>query len=220
MRRPFHPVPAAFVALLAVSSTLDASGQTADGFTVIEVEPARLIVTAADDATVHIDGTFVGATPLDQTVVLEPGRHVVTVATDGAHPHTEAIELASGEVRTLTIELETTRQRVASVALLGIGGAGLAASIVFGALALVEHRASRETLAQASDDLNEFGAQSSARDDYRLASGIAVASGLVLFIAGGALYVLDDPLAPAHESVRVVPVVAPGYAAVTMTMDL
>ncbi len=67
-----------------------------DGNLVLSSEPAG--------ATVSVNGTYRGETPLD--LFLEPGRdHEVTVSKAGFEPHKQTTQVGSGASETLTVEL-------------------------------------------------------------------------------------------------------------------
>jgi hypothetical protein len=91
----------------------------------------------------------------------------------------------------------TSVQRTASWVLIGTGGAGIAAGIAFGVLSVVKQREARDISlgGELSAQQKRVHDALSARDDYRIGSGIAAGTGFGLFLIGGALLVLDRSFA-------------------------
>jgi hypothetical protein len=128
-------------------------------------------------------------------------------------------------------EAEASTERTAAWFLLVGGGVGISTGIVLGVLSVVEHRRSRDAFEQAAADEEdptaaaeaEYAAAIDARDDFRLASGIAAGAGLGMFLAAGLLFAIDAPDASASASAappraRLDPLVAPGLAGASATV--
>jgi hypothetical protein len=187
--------------------------------------PARLDVDGPSGSALHVDGELVGSLPLEKPLAAEPGRHFVAVTAKGHHPHGEEVVLARGELARLQVELEATDQRTAAWLLMSAGGAGLAAGIALGVAAVVEHRRSQDILEPAADgsisdeNQREFDEIIAARDDFRLGSGIAAGIGLGVFLLGGALFILDDPVVPrGDERVSATPILGPDGGGAQLTL--
>jgi hypothetical protein len=170
-----------------------------------DLQPAKLIVDAPEGATVLVDGKQVGTAPLPKPIVIAPGRHTVTVHKSGSVSRHQAVELEEGKATKLRIVLGATGQRTLSWVLIGTGGAAIAGGIVFGVLSVVELRKVRSFNQRADDrplsekELSESESAMSARDNYRIGSGIAGGVGLGLFLLGGALMFFDGPIASVPE---------------------
>jgi hypothetical protein len=107
---------------------------------------------------------------------------------------------------------EPSTQRVWAWVLLGTGAASLTAGITFGVLSVVEHRASRDFRPANDGDFTdeeeaEYDAIISARDNYRIVSGITGGAALAMVVTGSLLFAFD-PEEDANEkpSVAVYPV--------------
>lgn len=166
------------------------------------VVPAKLAVSAPEGAEIHVDGVLVGSAPLATEILADPGPHEVGVVLDGHTPSLERVSLERGKTRSIEVELETTGQRKAAWVLIAVGGAGVAASIVLGALAVVEQRKADDlvrgpNVAQFADQLSEYTDTVDARDRYRVGSGVAAGAGVGLFVAGALLYAFDAATLPA-----------------------
>lgn len=104
----------------------------------LELEQARLIVTvSAANAEVRLDGSLVGRTPLKETLLVEPGQHVVDVTLEGYFPDHREFDLAAGEQVLLDVTLvsEQTLQAPApamSAEMLKAFIWGLGGTVVFG----------------------------------------------------------------------------------------
>ena len=170
---------------------------------VLDPEPAKLALYAPIGASIHIDGEWVGAAPLEAPLEVEPGRRHVAVTMNGFEPHAQTIDLERGKSRTQSVDLEITDQRAVAWALVSTGAAGIAAGIAFGVVAVIEDRRARDIANSVDDDdelddaqLQEVRDARSRRDDFQVASGISAAIGLAIFVVGGALYILDEPDLP------------------------
>jgi len=78
-----------------------------------KIEALRLRVRATvrftvqpDGAEVQVDGARVGTAPLQSPLVLDPGRHVVSVSMPGYRPYEETIVLRSKEARDISVSLK------------------------------------------------------------------------------------------------------------------
>jgi hypothetical protein len=96
----------------------------------------------------------------------------------------------------------------------------VASGIVLGALAVVEQRKADDLTQRPNagvldpEILEEFTAASEARDRYRVGSGVAAGSGIVLFVTGALLYAFDEAVLPAvangeRSGVQLAPLLGP-----------
>lgn len=213
---PFRPVPSLLVVSAGVHrvvvrapdhETVERSVRVSRGSVValdirLEPEPAELVVTGAEDATVHIDGQRVQLPEEDDAPLrIGPGEHLVAVTQTGFHPYARQIDLRRGGRETIDVDLEPTGQRAAAIALLTVGGLGLTAGIVLGALAVDADRSGR----------------ASATDDFRTASGIVGISGVLVLVTGGTLLILDEPTVPTGPTLSLSPRIGPQHAGVGVT---
>jgi hypothetical protein len=184
--------------------------------------PAKLVIDAPAGADVHVDEVFVGVTPLPAPVDAEPGSHRVAVTLNGHEPFSKSVDLERGKTRALAVDLDETAQRKAAWGLIGGGGAVLSAGIVLGVLSVVEHRKSRDLLDEADgEDLGDedqvaYDDAISARDRYRIGSGVAAGTALGLFVVGGFLFAFDAP--PGPKPIAIVPALSPGHAGAAATI--
>lgn len=190
----------------------------------LEPQAAMLMVRGPDGAALHVDGRVVGVLPLDEPLAVEPGSRFVAVTQTGYEPYGREITIARGKDRELEIDLQVTGQRIAAGVLMGGGASSLAAGIVFGVLSVVEQRAARALAQAVGGPLNaaqqaEYAGYIERRDDYRVASGAFGGVGLGLFLVGGALFLLDEPVVPgANDDVAFTPVIAPRLAGGALTL--
>ncbi len=64
------------------------------------------VVSPVDGARVKINSEVVGATPLEQPLLVDTGKHEVTVQSDGEDLLVEVVKVAGGETITLTVEVK------------------------------------------------------------------------------------------------------------------
>lgn len=73
---------------------------------ILQVEEGRLFVSAnMNDASLVLDDTEVGKTPLAKELTVEPGKHVLTVSAPGYVKAERALEIEPGEKQVLEIVL-------------------------------------------------------------------------------------------------------------------
>jgi hypothetical protein len=143
---------------------------------------------------------LVGSAPLATEILADPGPHEVGVVLDGHTPSLERVSLERGKTRSIEVELETTGQRKAAWVLIAVGGAGVAASIVLGALAVVEQRKADDlvrgpNVAQFADQLSEYTDTVDARDRNRVAPASPPARGRA--VRSGGAFAFDAATLPA-----------------------
>ncbi len=184
---------------------------------------SELEVVANEGAEVRVDDVVVGEAPLPLPVVASPGAHRVIVSLNGHHTHSAQVRLVGGQRQQLHVDLHETTQRTLSWALIGTGGAAVAAGIALGVVSVIEDRAARDLDGQGGgDDLTgtereEYDAAVESRDTFRLASGVTAGAGLAMFVVGGLLFAFDAPEAKAPAAaVTAVPVVDPDFSGVTL----
>ena len=152
------------------------------------------MIKASDGALLTIDGRSVATTPLPRALEIEPGHHLIVLAKNGYHAHTEEIDVGRAEARTLDVSLGATKQRVASYVLLGAGAAGILVGGVFAGLA-----AHQQSLAQTIDGTRRtrgydcrdptvecptkaYQNAVDQRNQLRPIAGVALTAGAVLFL--------------------------------------
>jgi hypothetical protein len=161
--------------------------------------PASLTIAAPGGAEIYIDGAF--ASHGGQQIVLElpSGKHRVAIAESGYKVVSRALELERGKAQTVRVNLEPTRQRKAAYALLTTGAGVLAAGAVFGALAVHAEDRAQDFLARkeqgnvSASALDDYGDDLAARERFRIATAVSLASSAGLFITGFFLYQFDRP---------------------------
>ncbi len=164
--------------------------------------PGLLAFRVPEGARLFLDGRELGGAPLGAAVEVEAGPHVVAVTRPGRQAVAREVRLGRGERQTFAAELPVTGQRVASLALLGLGAAGLLAGGAGAALALgregeaerLADRAESRGLSVAERD--RYNDALGARDAWARASAVSLGAGAALLAAGGLLYAFDHP-APA-----------------------
>jgi hypothetical protein len=167
--------------------------------------PGQLVIKASGGALLTIDGRYVATTPLPRALEIEPGHHLIALAKNGYHAHTEEIDVGRAETKTLDVTLGATRQRVASYVLLGTGAAGILVGGVFAGLA-----AHQQSLAQAIDGQRQTKSYDcrdttvacptkayqdavDQRNQLRPIAGIALTAGAVVAATGAVLFLFDQP---------------------------
>ena len=161
--------------------------------------PASLTIAAPGGAEIYINGAF--ASHGGQQIVLElpSGKHRVAIAESGYKVVSRALELERGKAQTVRVDLEPTRQRKAAYVLLITGAGALAAGAVFGALAVRAEDRAQDFLARkeqgnvSSSALDDYGDDLAARERFRIATAVSLASSAGLFITGFFLYQFDRP---------------------------
>ncbi len=183
-------------------------------------KPARLTIAAPAGAAIFVDGDRVGMTPLDEPLELEPGAHRIAVTMTGYHAYRKRMDLERGKSASIEVDLPITQQRIGAATLLGGGSLGLAMGVVFGVVAVVDHRAAANLRSGALGPLDasrqvEHDALIARRDDFRVGSAVAAGFGLGLFLVGGALFILDEPVVPGPDeqtSLTWAPTLSPTHA--------
>ncbi|MGO9835014.1 MAG: hypothetical protein ACLP1X_12435 [Polyangiaceae bacterium] len=94
-----------------------------------QAQPAHLVVTASDAATIAIDGQVVATGRLDASEA--PGPHELLVTGSGMRPYKAEIDLRDGETRTLEVSLEAEHHTMLWPWIAG-GAAVVAGAIVGG----------------------------------------------------------------------------------------
>jgi len=175
----------------------------------LEPMPAQLVVVGPVGASVFVDGELAATLPIETPIDVEPGPHALTVSSNGYHSHHRALDLPRGKRTDIEVDLEQTDQRTGAIALLLGGAAGMTTGIVFGVASVVKQR-------ESGGDGDEADL---AREDFRLVSGLSAGAGLLMFLAGGTLFVLDAPPSPeAAGDVSALPVLGPGIAGASVTL--
>jgi len=161
--------------------------------------PASLIVVSSADAELYVDGRFVGHGGAHATFALPSGAHTLTVTQPGRRIAQRALLLRRGETLQVELPLEVTFQRKVARGLFAVGGAGVLAGTVFGALALHHQREAQDFLrdqkhanvtAQQADD---YASDTRRRDHLRLACGLSLSAAALFFVAAVVTHQLDRP---------------------------
>ena len=165
--------------------------------------PGLLQIQARSGADISVDGRPRGTAPFLKPLDVEAGHHLVTVTRNGYRVHAEEIDLARGEKKTIDAKLETTAQRKASFALMGVGAGGLVTGGVLVALAFSQQRQAQDISNQASGlgcaadqadcTLSAYNEARNSRDDLRRWAGVAAGAGLAVGVSGLLLYAFDQP---------------------------
>jgi hypothetical protein len=167
--------------------------------------PGQLVIKAPGGALLTIDGRYVATTPLPRALEIEPGHHLIALAKNGYHAHTEEIDVGRAETRTLEVSLGATRQRVASYVLLGTGAAGILVGGVFAGLAAHQQILAQDIDAQrqtkgydcrdAPADCPTKAYQDAVdqRNQLRPIASVALAAGAVVAATGAVLFLFDQP---------------------------
>jgi hypothetical protein len=192
--------------------------------------PATVVVAAPGGSEIYVDGVYAGAGGDHVTLELPSGMHRMVVAESGYRVALRSLDLERGKTQTIRVELERTSQRKAAHVLFITGAGALAAGAVFGALAVRAEDQAQDFLAQkaqgnvSAEALAEYDDDVAARERYRIATAVSLASSLGLFITGFFLHELDRPApeelrrraaqpgrhtARIEPSLRVAPVAAP-----------
>jgi hypothetical protein len=169
-------------------------------------KPARVDIQVADGAQISIDGRFAAAAPLTQPLDVAPGHHLVTVTRNGFRAHAEEIDVGRDEARALSVRLESTTQRSVAYGVLGVGVAGVVAGAALAAVAVYRLQQAESfvqqqgtgTLACATPAACQtlfagYQSNSQARDDFRLAAGVALGAGVAVGAVGLMLFAFDQP---------------------------
>ena len=154
-----------------------------------------------EGADVSVDGRIAAQTPLSRPIELPAGRHFVSVTKRGYRAFSDDVELGRGEQRTLRVPLDTTGQRVAAYALIGVAAAG---ALTGGSLAVVAmvKQGQAQTIdttrttqgGLTSADLGQYNSLVSTRNDLRTAASVALGATAVVGITGVFLAVFDTPV--------------------------
>jgi hypothetical protein len=198
--------------------------------------PATVSITAPSGAEIYVDGAYARRGGDNIVLELPSGRHRLAFADSGHRVHARTVDLERGKVLTLRVDLEPTPQRTAANVLFITGAGALAASAVFGTLAIAAETRAQDFLAQqargnvTSNALAEYDDDLATRERFRVAAAASLASAAGLFITGFFLYQLDRPASedihrPSGEpprrpgtvsSVRIAPMAAPSNMGATV----
>jgi len=192
-------------------------------------QPARLAIEAPAGAELSIDGRLQGSFPFPRPLEVAAGTHLIVVTQPGYEPFSVEQGFERGQTVSLTVRLPRTFQRTASLVMFGAAASVLTAGGVFGYFAWVQQNSAESFLEERDRsrllpaDLAAYDRARQDRDSLRLASVIAVGSGLAL--AGGAivLYTADAKSAPARprtaRTLHAAPMVGPGLIALGLAQS-
>ena len=165
----------------------------------LEERPALVHIWASTDADLYVDGLYSRRIARGARIELSSGDHRLSFARKGRQVENVDLSLARGEARTVQVNLELTRQRIAAITLFAAGGVALGAGLGLGTLALAEeeeaHRIARQRNLRplVPSELEQYQDHLEGRARYRgLAIGAFVTSAAAIF-SGAILYELDEP---------------------------
>lgn len=170
--------------------------------------PGQIQINAMNGALVTVDGRPMGTTPLSRPIEVPAGVRTVAVTHNGFKPFVQDVRLKRGEKRQLTVDLETTKQRVISYIAFGAGavsaGFGLVAALGAGA-AQVEAQSINDKREKGQIDTDQLGRYQdlvSQRDQLRGAAAASFGAAAVLGGTGFLLFLFDTPsvIAPPPRS--------------------
>jgi hypothetical protein len=185
---------------------------------VLRERPATLIVRDRDGADLYVDGvlTLAGSAPRDR-IELHAGRYVIAFGKRGQRVDTRVVRLARGQTRELRPVLAWTRQRVASVTLMVVGGGTLVLGLSLVGLALEREDDARKLSDQRKTapltprQLAEYHDALETRGRLRIAAIAGLSASAACLLTGALLFQLDETspgeLAPrpARVAVSVLP---------------
>lgn len=167
----------------------------------LEELPAKVALELPSGAMVFLDGRDMGGS---SQLSLPSGSHFISVAQNGYRSLGQPVELAPGEAKQLSFELESTTQRDLSLGLMIGGGVAIAAGGGLVGVALLREGAASDIEATRAErtitaaEIDEYNQAREDRDNFRLAGGIAGGVGAASLLVGAVLFLSDSsaPLAP------------------------
>ena len=85
----------------------------------LDERPARVDLVGTDGGVVYVDGNLRGEV---KSVTLKPGRHFLSVVSNGRESAGKALDLGRADRKALSFDRAPTTQRYASIGLLATGG--------------------------------------------------------------------------------------------------
>ncbi|MFK7989285.1 MAG: tetratricopeptide repeat protein [Sandaracinaceae bacterium] len=172
-----------------------------------------------EGATILIDGQDRGRLPHPDPLRLEPGSHQVVIRLDGYSDFTSVVAVSAGQAAEVPVSMQAGESGTASVG--GGGGGGISMiglAIALGGAAVLVGGAVTGGLALSAAD-GAPATEGPEADEARtlaLVTDILIPTGAVIAAAGVVLmFVLDD--GGSSDSARVVPVLGPDYAGVSVS---
>lgn len=157
--------------------------------------PAFVTVDEGMGADIYVDGTLTNA--VAGRLELAAGRHWIQFAKKGHRLTSVPVTLGPGETRHVGTELSWTRQRVAAVTLLGIGGASVVAGLTLTGFALRQESraldidAERDTGTITPSQRTAYEDAAQKRDRLRIGAITALSVGAGSVITGLFLHQFD-----------------------------
>lgn len=166
---------------------------------VLRERPATLIVRERDGADLYVDGVLAlaGSAPRDR-IELHAGRHVIAFSKRGHRADTRVVRLARGQTRELRPVLAWTGQRVASVALMVVGGSTLGLGLSLAGLAIEREDDARKlsdqrkTAPLTPPQLAEYHDALETRGRLRIAAIAGFSASAACLLTGALLFQLDE----------------------------
>jgi hypothetical protein len=168
----------------------------------LKERPALVTVALDAKADVYVDGRVVATTPLSRPIEVPSGPHVIAVSENGKRPFSQDVVLARARSARIEPKLETSGQRIVSLAMLGVGAASLLASGGFAIAALAAENEAKDVerhRANGNIKASDFQSHNDAVDrqsEFRTVSIVALSAGSALAVGGALLYIVDKPSIP------------------------
>ncbi|MCU0682962.1 MAG: PEGA domain-containing protein [Polyangiaceae bacterium] len=165
----------------------------------LRAKPGVLGFQVPSGSRLFLDGRELGGAPLGAPIEVEAGAHVVAVTRPGRQPVAREVRIGRGERQTFVTGLAVTTQRVASLTLLGLGAAGVAAGGAAAALALGREGVAQglaergESRGLSVDERDRYNDALGSRDTWGRVAGVALGTGAALLVTGWVLFAFDHP---------------------------
>lgn len=165
----------------------------------LKEKPALVSIALDSSAEVYVDGRLVAETPLTRPIEVASGPHVIAIAKNGKKAWSQEVELARAKTMTLEPKLATSTQRIASLTMMGVGGA----SVVAGGVSMILAFSSQSKAQDLNDkrtksgispsELSQYNRKLDDRDAERTAAWVFGAAGAAVLAGGALFYVFDRP---------------------------
>lgn len=177
-----------------------------------------LLSGGPEGATILIDGQDRGRLPHPDPLRLEPGSHQVVVRLEGYADFTSVVAVSAGQAAEVPVAMQPGQSGTANVSGGGGGISMVGLAIAIGGAAVLVGGAVTGGLALSAAD-GAPATEGPEADEARtlaLVTDILIPTGAVIAAAGVVLmFVLED--GGSSDSARVVPVVGPDYAGVSVS---
>jgi hypothetical protein len=163
--------------------------------------PATVAVDARPGTQVLIDGRPSGVTPLTAPLEVPAGRHIVTLLQRGRDSIAEEVDTERGEATRVSTQQPLSARRLTAYGFLGAGAAGVLTGTAFAFVAVAKKGTAddllqkRDTVALTPSERRDYTDARDARDRFRTASALTIASSAAVLAVGGFLYFFEEPTA-------------------------